>query len=776
MNIESLPPLLVGLPLVVAAALPFATRLGPRGLGRTAGLAAVIACACSWRLGEAILAGTIVRTAMPWAPSLGLTVSFYVDGLALLFILLISGMGALVVMYARYYMPADDPLPRFYALLLFFMAAMLGVVTAGNLLILVVFWELTSISSFLLIGFRDEDAAARAGAYQSLIVTGLGGLALLAGVIVLGQAAGTYEIADLLARAEAVRDLPGASVALALMLFGAFTKSAQVPFHFWLPSAMAAPTPVSTYLHSATMVKAGLFLLGRLLPIFGETSLWQLTVTGIGALTVVAGGWGALRQTDLKAILAYSTISQLGLITLFYGYGSRLAAVAATFHILNHAIFKAPLFMAAGIVDHETGERDLRRLGGLVRALPRTAVVSGIAAAAMMGIPLLNGFLSKEMLFEAAIAARGNGVWAWGLLAAVAVGSVFTVAYSLRFLVGAFGGGQHHLTQAPHDPGAGLMAPAAGLAALCVAIGMAPNPIIGALLTAAASAVVGEHVAVPVKLWHGLTAALGLSAAVLVVGGIYFEARRGTLRQQLAPRLGCTAGELYEGGVKALVHGAARLTDACQTGNLRVYVRVVLLTALGAAGVGFLTGNGSGSEPPALLAPTPVLPGAAVLTTVTVAVAVAVAGFARHRLASVVALAAVGLLTAVYFAWLSAPDLVLTQLLVEVVTTLLILLVLLYLPREIPGREPRPRVIVDAGLALTVGTGIAALSYALMRRPFAPISDYHTFNSIALAGGTNVVNVILVDYRGYDTLGEITVLAVAALGIVAIVRARRRPA
>jgi len=319
-DVGSLPPLLAGLPLAVAAVLPFAARLGPRGLAWVAGLSAAAACAFGLRLGGAVLAGTVVRTALPWAPSLGLTLSFYVDGLSLLFVLLIAGIGVLVVTYARFYMPADDPLPRFYALLLFFMAAMLGVATAGNLLLLVVFWELTSVSSFLLIGYRDEDAAARTGAYQSLIVTGLGGLALLAGVIVLGQAAGTYEIADLLARAATVRDLPAAPVALGLMLFGAFTKSAQVPFHFWLPSAMAAPTPVSTYLHSATMVKAGLFLLGRLFPIFGETALWQVGVTGVGALTVVVGGWAALRQTDLKALLAYSTISQLGLITLFYGY------------------------------------------------------------------------------------------------------------------------------------------------------------------------------------------------------------------------------------------------------------------------------------------------------------------------------------------------------------------------------------------------------------------------------------------------------------------------
>ncbi|MCK6554123.1 hypothetical protein L6Q96_06000 [Candidatus Binatia bacterium] len=614
MDYVFLAPLLPGLPLAVAAMLPFATGMGPRGLAWVAGLTAAIGTAIGIRLGVAVSAGAVVRTALPWAPSLGLGLSFYIDGLAVLFVLLIAGIGLLIVVYARFYMPAEDPLPRFYALLLFFMAAMLGVVTAGNLLLLVVFWELTSISSFLLIGFRDEDVAARTGAYQSLIVTGLGGLALLAGAIVLGQAAGTYDVAELLARAGTVRNLPAAPIALGLMLFGAFTKSAQVPFHFWLPGAMAAPTPVSAYLHSATMVKAGLFLLGRLFPIFGDTAVWQVGVTGVGAVSVVVGGWIALRQTDLKALLAYSTISQLGLITLFYGYGSRAAAIAATFHVLNHALFKAPLFMAAGIVDHETGERDLRRLGGLARVMPRTALVASVAAAAMMGIPLLNGFLSKEMLLEAAIAGSATGAWASGLLAAVTIGSVFTAAYSLRFLAGTFLGPVPPFGS-PHEAGLGLLAPAAGLAALCVAIGVVPNLLVGPLLQSAASAVVGGPVEVYVKLWHGWTAALWLSLSVLVAGGAYFHARRRTLRELLPPRLGRTAAELYESGVKLLISGAARLTDSYQTGNLRLYIRVVFGTVILIATAGYLATPGGGvGERPGRLAATPPLPGAAILT------------------------------------------------------------------------------------------------------------------------------------------------------------------
>jgi len=392
----------------------------------------------------------------------------------------------------------------------------------------------------------------------------------------------------------------------------------------------------------------------------------------------------------------------------------------------------------------------------------------------MMGIPLLNGFLSKELLFEAAIAARDAGAWAWILLAAVAVGSVFTVAYSLRFVLGTFGGPRPRFAHPPHDAGLGLWTPAAILATICLAVGIAPNPLVGPLLTAAASAVVGAPLDVHVQLWHGWTPALGLSGAVLVAGGVYFQARRDTLRALLPPRLGRTAAELYEQGAKGLIAGARRLTDAYQTGNLRPYVRVVLTTALVLATVGFATGRGAHPDAAVVLPSTPPVPGALVLTAVTLVSAGAVVGFERHRVASVVALGVVGLLVAVYFAWLSAPDLVLTQLLVEVVTTVLIFLVLYFLPKAVPGHEPGRRRAFDAVLAGAIGVGVAALSYALMRRPFASISAYHTFNSVPLAGGTNVVNVILVDYRGYDTLGEITVLAVAALGIVAVVGARRR--
>jgi multicomponent K+:H+ antiporter subunit A len=762
---------LPALPLVAAALLPAAGRLGARGLAWASGAVAAATLAVTLALAGPILAGGALTASVPWAPATGIALSFLCDGLSLLFVLLIVGIGLLVIVYARYYLAPDEALPRFYASLMLFMAAMVGVVTAGNLLLLVVFWELTSIASFLLIGFWDHEAGARSGAYQSLIVTGIGGLALLAGALVLGGATGTFEIADLTARAAEVRALPVASIALALILLGAFTKSAQVPFHFWLPSAMAAPTPVSAYLHSATMVKAGIFLLARLWPIFAPTALWYYLVTGFGAATMLVGGWAALRHTDLKRLLAYSTVSQLGLITMLYGIGTRAAAVAATFHIMNHAAFKASLFMTAGIVDHETGSRDLARLGGLRRALPRMAALAAIAAAAMAGVPPLNGFLSKEMFYEATLHGTGGGrPWLLPLLAVT--GSTLTMAYCLRFVVGAFCGPagdypKHH----PHEPPAGMRAPVEILVAVCVAVGLAPRLLTAPLLDGAASAVVGTPAHAHLALWHGLTPALALSLVGLAAGAALYVGRRATARTALPPRLGLTAGEIYDQVVHGIVDGARKLTDGYQTGRLRLYVSVFLGFLILLAGRGAL----QPSAAPTLLPATPSPPGAVPVTLLTCGAALSVCALYRQRWPSILALAVVGAMVAIYFAWLSAPDLLLTQLLVEAVSTILVVLVLYFLPKRTRSREPRPRLALDATIALAVGVAATAVIYAVLRRPFSSISSYHVANSLALAGGRNVVNVILVDFRGYDTLGEITVLAIAAVGVLALVQAGRRP-
>lgn len=763
---------LSAIPLVTALVVAFLPQGLPRLLPLLCGVAAAAALWMGYSVSPAILRGEAVELSLPWAPAAGLSLSFYVDGLSWLFLLLILGIGVLVIAYARYYLSADEALPRFYSSLMLFMGAMVGVVTAGNLLLLVVFWELTSVSSFLLIGFWNHQVAARKGAYQSLIVTAAGGLALLAGVIIVGLQAGTFELAELYRQGDAVRGLPGADVAVALILAGAFTKSAQFPFHFWLPSAMAAPTPVSAYLHSATMVKAGVFLLARLAPLFAGTDIWAATVPAFGAATLLVGGWGALRQTDLKALLAYSTVSQLGLLVMLYGLGTEAAAIAAALHILNHAAFKAPLFMAAGIIDHETGSRDLRNVGGLASSMPRTALLSCLAAASMAGVIPFGGFVSKELFYEASLASAGKNVWGPLLPIAAVAGSTLTVAYSLRFILGAFFGVPLRTEHPVHEPAAGMRLPAELLVVLCIAAGVAPQLLAGPLVAAAGGAVVAARLDPHLSLWHGLTPAFAMSSIAMVAGLILYLRQRDTVRVRLPPRLGRTASEIYDAAFDALLAGAQALTDGVQNGRLRTYVRVVVATAL-------ILGAGSlllVAPAPVLADATPLLDGAVIVTGITVAATVAVAALNRRRLPSVLALGAVGLLVAVYFAWLSAPDLVLTQLLVEAVTTILVVLVLYFLPKEIPGKEPRMRVAFDAALAVLVGVSSAAVVYWVMRRPFESISSYHLANSLTQAGGGNVVNVILVDFRGYDTMGEITVLAIAAVGIIALVYAGRRPA
>src|SRR5690242_11006968 len=441
--------------------LPFAAAaatwlMRERGHNRAAWLmtgAALLGLALSLWLAPAILAGEVLRQIIPWAPSLGLDLVLRVDGFSWLMLLLICGIGALVGVYARYYMSPDDPLARFFALLLAFMGSMLGVVMSGNVIQLVFFWELTSLFSFLLIGYWNQGASAREGARMALIVTGGGGLCLFAGMMLLGHIAGSYDLDVILAAGERVRASALYTPMLVLVLLGALTKSAQFPFHFWLPQAMSAPTPVSSFLHSATMVKAGVFLLLRFWPVLAGTEAWFWIVGGVGLTTMLVGAWAATFQHDMKAVLAYSTISHLGLITMLAGLGSTLGVVAAIFHTVNHATFKASMFMAVGAVDHETGTRDLRRLGGLRHVMPITATLAVIAGAAMAGVPLLNGFLSKEMFFAVALGANhGLALDALTVLVAVAAAAL-GVTYSLRLVGGAFFGPlRHDFPRAPHEP------------------------------------------------------------------------------------------------------------------------------------------------------------------------------------------------------------------------------------------------------------------------------------------------------------------------------------
>lgn len=717
-------------------------------------------------------AGAALRQSAAWMPSAGLAFSFAIDGLGLFFAGIILIIGLLIVVYAGGYLGRDDDAGRFFAYLLLFQGAMLGVVLSDNVLLLVVFWELTSLSSFLLIGFWGHRPEGRQGARMALVVTGAGGLALLAGMILLGRAAGTFELSAILADPDAVRSSPLFGAILTLVLLGAFTKSAQFPFHFWLPHAMAAPTPVSAYLHSATMVKAGLFLMARLWPLFAGTDAWFWTVSSVGLATMLVGAWIALFKDDLKAILAYSTVSHLGLVTMLLGFGTPAAAAAAVFHVFNHAAFKAALFMSAGIVDHETGTRDIRRLGGLAAVMPISATLSAVAAAAMAGVPLLSGFLSKEMMLEAAAhAAPGPAGWAFGLLATAA--AAVSVAYSLRFAWGTWFARPRPAPDLghPHDPPAALWVPVAFLVALTIAVGILPQPIVGGLVAAVAGAVTGPARApeVHLALWHGLTPALVMSLAAFAAGWALWRgwAAADRLRTAVARP---DAKRLFDAMVATLVRESRRLDAILHDGSLQRVLVVTLATVVAAGATAFFGASHGPGARPTLPLDLPVLAGGVILLLV----ALAVPFVHRDRLVSLVLTSVVGLVVSLAFLTWSAPDLALTQISVEVVATILLLLVLNLLPKTSPPEPSRARAWRDGLLAGAAGLGIAGLAYAVMTRDMASIAEYHLAWSKTLGGGTNVVNVILVDFRGFDTFGEIIVLGIAALVIVALLESAFR--
>ena len=750
--------------------------------------AALVMLAVALPLGwlyPSIEAGQVLSDRLVWLPSLGLDLVVRLDGFAWMFAMLVSGMGLLVVVYARYYLSPEDPAARFYSLLLGFMGAMLGVVLSGNLVQLVVFWELTSIFSFLLIGYWTHRKDARRGARMAFTVTASGGLALLAGVILLGHIVGSFELELVLQAGDAVRAHALYPLTLGLILLGALTKSAQFPFHFWLPHAMAAPTPVSAYLHSATMVKAGVFLLARLWPVLSGTEVWFWVVGGAGLLTLLVCAFVAMFQNDLKGLLAYSTLSHLGLITLLLGLNSPLGAVAAVFHMLNHATFKASLFMSVGIIDHETGTRDMRRLTGLYRSMPVTGTLAIVASAAMAGVPLLNGFLSKEMFFAEAVYLNALP-WLERTLPAVAtLAGIFAVVYSLRLGHGVFFGAvARNLPRQPHEPTHWMRVPVELLVLLCVVVGTLPAWSVGPVLAMAATPVVGGVLPdYSLAVWHGLNAPLLMSLIASVGGiGVYLLfARRFTARRDVGvPGFGWLRGQrVFEQCVAMLSDLARRLVRALGTRRLQPQMLALVSVAL-FAGVGS-----------SLIVPlawgdrerVPLTPEFVVLWAIGAFCAVGAAWQAKfHRLAALIMLGVVGVVLCITFAWFSAPDLALTQLAVEVVTVVLFLLGLRWMPTREATVAPRQglldwsRRVRDLTLSVLVGLALAALSYALLTRN-APLSISPFFIEKALpeGGGTNIVNVMLVDFRAFDTLGEITVLGIVGLTVYALLR-RFRPA
>ena len=759
---------------------PLVAWLARRGRAPAAwGAAGVAVFSLLWLapLLPAAFAGETAIQRLAWIHSAGLDLAFRLDGLGLLFALMILGIGLLVILYAHYYLSAQDSLGRLYAYLLLFMGSMLGVVLSENLIQLLIFWELTSLSSFLLIAYWRKREAARRGARMALAITGAGGLALLAGFVLLGEIVGSYELSAVLASGDLIRAHPLYVPTLALILLGAFTKSAQFPFHFWLPHAMAAPTPVSAYLHSATMVKAGVFLLARLFPALSGTPEWSALVGGTGLATLIVGAVIALFKHDLKGLLAYSTISHLGLITALFGIGTPLAAVAGVFHIINHATFKAGLFMAAGIIDHECGTRDMRRVNGLWRFMPYTAVLAMVASAAMAGVPLFNGFLSKEMFFAEAVDAAGQLRFGWWLPAAVTFAGVFAVAYSLRFVHDVFFNGEPiDLPKTPHEPPRWMKVPVEILVVICLLVGIFPAQTVEPLLAVAAGAVLQgplpEH---DLALWHGVSPALWMSIIALAGGVLLYLGRKPlfALHDRIEGHLDARA--VYERLLEGALAFARRATSVLEATGLQSQAFVLIATVLALGAVGMMNTGAplTGTRP---LLPVDGVSGLAAAALIAATLAATV--LHRRRFVALIVVGAVGLIVALAFVKFSAPDLALTQLSVEIVTIVLLLLALYFLPQETPAEScetRRWRGGASGVLALLAGGGAAAIAWAVLTRPAESIADWFLANSVTGGGGTNVVNVILVDFRGFDTFGEITVLAIAALGIYALLENLRLP-
>jgi multicomponent K+:H+ antiporter subunit A len=761
--------------LALIAALPFLGALLPglmiRAGRNTCALAAgAVTALALLMIGlhiPAVLRGEVIRTRIDWLPQLGLNANFMLDGLGLLFALLILGIGLLIILYARFYLSPADPMGQFYTSLLLFQGAMLGIVLSDNILLLLVFWELTSLSSFLLIGYWKHLPEGRQGARMALAVTGTGGLAMIAGMLILGNIAGSFDLSVILTQKEAIQASDWYLPALILILLGCFTKSAQFPFHFWLPQAMAAPTPVSAYLHSATMVKAGLFLMARMWPVLSGTPEWFTIVATTGLVTMLLGAVTALFKDDLKALLAYSTVSHLGLITMLLGFGTPEAAVVAVFHILNHASFKAALFMCAGILDHEAHTRDIRRLGGLRHLMPVTFAISTVAALSMAGIPPLNGFLSKEMMLDQA----AHTTWLgnpWLIAALATLGATLSVAYAFRFIGHVFlGPVRNDYPHKPHDPGFGLWAAPAILAVLVIASGLMPMTLFRWLVATSADAVTAGAAKVKIVHWHGFVTALWLSLGA-IAGGFGLARLYAPLnRLWLAlPRPDATA--LFNAGIAGAFAMARGITGRLHDGSATRAFAIASVTMIAAGLWAFLGGPHS----PGTRSVTPVAPVAAVGWLLLAGATIGLVLLHRNRVLALVLVGVIGLMVSVTFVYLSAPDLALTQISVEVATVILMLLALNFMPKLTPP-ERGTRVARDAVIAGVAGLGAGGLILALMLRDFAypSIAAYHIANAKTEGGGTNIVNVILVDFRGYDTFGEITVLGIAALVIYALTEA-----
>ncbi|MCW4644396.1 Na+/H+ antiporter subunit A [Bacillus safensis] len=731
-----------------------------------------------------------------WIPSLGMNFTVYVDGLSLLFALLITGIGSLVVLYSIFYLSKEkEQLGSFYTYLLMFMTAMLGVVLSDNMVVLYLFWELTSISSFLLIGYWYKRDRSRYGATKSLLITVFGGLAMLGGFILIYLITDSFSIREAVNQLQLIMASPYFIPAMILILLGAFTKSAQFPFYIWLPDAMEAPTPVSSYLHSATMVKAGIYLVARFSPIFAISEVWFWTISIVGLVTLFWGSFHAVRQNDLKAILAYSTVSQLGMIMLMLGVGAAAihennpaffgaAVLAAIFHLINHATFKGSLFMAAGIIDHETGTRDIRKLGGLMTIMPITFTITLIGTFSMAGLPPFNGFLSKELFFTSMIRISDisfTDVSTWGAIfpALAWLASVFTFIYSMMLLFKTFRGRLNidQLEKKPHEAPIGMLIPPIILAALVVTFFFFPNILAYSVIEPAIAAIIpeaietGSRFSVKIEAWHGFQPELYMTIGVVVLGTIGYLTLSKWRPMYNIFKEKWSFNALYDRSLIGLEKGSYRLTNSYMTGFLRdylVYVFGFMIIVIG--GVMFYQQAFSFQTDQAASIGTYEV----ILSLVMVAATVATV-FASSRLTAIIALGVMGYTLSLFFVIFRAPDLALTQLIIETISVALFLLCFYHLPKLSLKQKTRRFKMTNFIISLGVGVIVTCLAFAsTSQQSLDTISTYFIENSYKLAGGDNIVNVILVDFRGFDTLFEITVLAIAALGIYGLLKTQAK--
>ena len=750
---------------ILSIAAPWLVKVGPRRTGWLMALLPLGLLAYFVSFLGLIESGEVFIFSYTWVPSLGVNLSFHLDGLSLLFTLLITGIGVPVFVYSGTYLAGHPALGRFYCYLLVFMASMLGLVLADNMIALFLFWELTSISSYLLIGFDHERESARAAALQALLVTGAGGLALLAGFLLMNRIGGSMELSALIDKADLISSHPLYVPILLLVLAGAFTKSAQVPFHFWLPNAMEAPTPVSTYLHSATMVKAGVYLLARLSPILGSTYAWGQIITPIGAITMLAGGYLALMHTDLKRILAYSTVSALGLMVLMLGINTTESIQAAMVFLLAHALYKGALFLIVGMIDHEAGTRNGEELGGLYRVMPITAVAAGLAALSNAGAPPLFGFISKELAYAAIF----EELRVYLLTGVVLLTNISFVAVAGIVGIRPFLGRKVPLPKIPHEAPFSLWLGPVLLASMGLFIGLKPGIIAQTLISPAVAAIERKPAYLELALWHGFDPKLALSVAAFILGAALCFGWK-TFRR-LASKVDYSAewgpAQWYSLAMRSLNAIARVQTRFLQSGHLHFYLLIVIVTTIGLVGTSLLDHKVSiGLSRWSDIRIHEALLAVAILTATVLIVRTG------SRLTAVVSLGVIGYGVALLFLLFSAPDLAMTQFAIETLSVILLVLVLFRLPsyKRYSRRRESIRDAIPALIAGGLMTGLVLMATAVTRE--SRLVPYFVKNSLLLAKGRNIVNVILVDFRGLDTMGEITVLAVAAIGVYSLLRLR----